>query len=183
MKEYYKDYKLIPKKLPNGKVKKVAVYVGKYYICELDEIKLRKFKLYFFTLVLCSGATAIGLGFINNPGSRIMYVALPYVSLFLPLVFGFLGTIRFMTSGNILEQAAYDKSKKRIYRSTVWQIILSGLAFVGDIIFIIIEKDKEILRKEAVFTAGMLLILVINIVFLKLQREVDYQVKDPNCNR
>lgn len=182
MKKYYKDYKLVPKELPNGKVKHVTEYVGKYYICQLDERKLRVFKLYYIALVLCSGAIAIGIGFIDNPGSRVLYVALPYVSLFLPIVFSLSGTIGFMTAGDILEQAAYDRTKIRLYRSTVWQIMLSGVAFIGDMIFIITEKNKDIFLKESAFAAGMLLISVLNIIFIKLQKKVIYKVKDPDYN-
>lgn len=182
MKKYYKDYKLVPKELPNGKIKYVTEYIGKYYICQLDERKLRVFKLLYFALVLCSGAAAIGIGFIDNPGSRVLYVALPYVSLFLPIVFSLLGTIGFMTAGNKLEQAAYDRTKIRLYRSTVWQIILSGMAFIGDMIFIISEKDKDLFLKEAAFAASMLLVLILNIIFVKLQKIVIYKVKDPDYN-
>lgn len=182
MKKYYKDYKLVSKKMPDGKIKQVAVYIGKYYICRLNETEFRKFKLYFLTLVLCSGTAAIGAGFLNNPGSRVAYVALPYVSLFLPIVFSFLGTIGFITSGIKLEQAAYDKTKIRLYRSTIWQIVLSSIALLGDILFIIIEKDKDIISTELIFTGSMLLILVLNIIFLQLQKKVIYQVEDPDYN-
>jgi hypothetical protein len=182
MKKYYKDYKMVPRKLPDGKIKYEAEYTGKYYICQLDETRLRKIKLYFLALVLCSGATAIGIGFFNNPGSRVMYVSIPYVSLFLPLVFSLLGTLKFATSGNKLEQAEYDETILRIRRAAVWQIVLAGLAFLGDVIYIITEKDKDIFRKEAAFALSMLLITVLNIIFVKLQRGVTYQVKDPDYN-
>ncbi|HPU62667.1 MAG TPA: hypothetical protein PK304_00780 [Mobilitalea sp.] len=182
MKKYYKDYRLVSKEQPDGKVKQVAEYIGKYYICQLDENKLNKFKLHFFALVLCSGATAIGVGFINNPGSRIIYVALPYVGLFLPIVFSFMATVRFIKEGKTLEQAAYDKSKKRMYTSTVWQIILSSMAFVGDVIFIVNEKDKGILGNEWALAVSMLFVLIINIIFIQLQKKVTYQVKDPDYN-
>jgi hypothetical protein len=183
MKKYYKDYKLVSKELPNGKSKQTAEYIGKYYICRLDETVLRRFKLYFLTLALCSGATAIGIGFLNNPGSRIFYVALPYASLFLPVMYSILGALGFITKGNKLEQAAYDKTRKRIYRSTVWQIILSSAAFAGDLIFIIIKKDRDIFLREAAFAGCLLLILVLNIIFIKLQKKVTYEVEDPDYNK
>lgn len=180
MKKYYKDYKLVSKTLPNGKEKMVAEYIGKYYVCQLSEIKFIRFKFYFFALVLCSGATAMGIGFLNNPGSRVAYVALPYVSLFLPYVFCLIGTISFMLSSNKLEQAAYDKTKIRIKRSTIWQIVLSCLTIIGDIIYIL--TNKEMLHKELIFTGSILFILIINIIFLKLQKKVIYQVKDPEIS-
>ena len=182
MKKYYKDYKMVSKTLPNGKTKQVAEYVRRYYICQLSTADFKRFKFYYFTLTLCSGATAMGVGFLNNPGSRIAYVALPYVSIFLPIVFMVMGTIGFIYSSNKLEQAAYDKTKTRIHRSTIWQIVLSSLAGIGNIIYTLIKGSVDDLLKNWVFTGGMLLILAINIVFLQLQKRVTYGVEDPNYN-
>jgi hypothetical protein len=182
MKKYYKDYKLVSKTLTNGKVKQVAEYIGKYYICQLSETDILKHKLYYLTLALCSGATAIGVGFLGIPGDKVAYVALPYVSLFLPIVFNLMGTILFAFSGNKLEQAAYDKTKIRIHRSTIWQIVLSCLASLGNIIFTFFKGNKDMYWKNWVFTGCMLLVLAINIVFLQLQKRVTYQVEDPNYN-
>ncbi|NLL72299.1 MAG: hypothetical protein GX237_02080 [Clostridiales bacterium] len=179
MKKYYKDYKLVSKTLPSGRVKQVAEYIGKYYICQLSETNLRRYKSYYFALVLCSCTTAIGAGFINNPGSRIAYVALPHVSLFLPMVYNFIGTIGFMTSKSKLERGTYYKTKIRIRRSTIWQIILSSMAILGDIIYMIYGLDGNSVQKELVFTVCMVLILVINLIYLQLQKRVVYQVEDP----
>lgn len=182
MKKYYKDYKLVLKTLPNGKVKEVAEYVGRYYICRLNKTEIKRHKLYYIALALCSSATVIGLGFINNPGSRIAYVALPYVSLFLPMVYMIMGTIGFIYSGEKLEQATYDKTKVRIYRSTIWQMALSSLSAIGNIVFTLLKGSSDSLLKNWIFTGGMLLVLVINIAFLQLQKRVTYGVEDPNYN-
>lgn len=52
MKKYHKDYRLVKKEQPDGTLKQETEYIGKYYICQLDESKLKKIKLYFFALVL-----------------------------------------------------------------------------------------------------------------------------------
>lgn len=177
-KKFYKDYKIVTKELPNGKIKQVAEYIGKYYVCSLNEIELRKYKIYFLTLALCSSITVIGIGFLNNPGSRILYVSLPYVSLFLPMAYSLMGTVGFMTSGKRIELPKYDKTKMRIYRSTIWQIALSGITIGGDLIFFFLNKNIKMLQKEMLFVVGIILILVINIIFLQLQKKVIYQVED-----
>lgn len=179
MKKYYKDYKLVSKTLPNGKVKQVTEYIGKYYVCCLNDSELSRYKLYYLTLVLCSSATVIGVGFLNNPSSRIAYVALPYVSLFLPMAYSFIGTIGFISSKNKLEQATYNKTKIRIRRSTIWQMILSSITILADIVYMIFAVDDGLLLKELIFVGCMVFILVINISFLQLQKRVAYQVEDP----
>lgn len=177
--KHSKDYKLVSKELPNGKIKQVAIYTGKYYICMLNETEFRKFKFYFLTLALCSSITVIGIGFLNNPGSRVAYVSLPYVSLFLPMVYGLLGAIKFAISGLRLDQTAYDKSKIRIHRSTIWQIALSGITILGDTLFILFNKNMDMLYKELIFTGCMIFIFISNILYFKLQMKVAYQVEDP----
>lgn len=182
MKKYYKDYKLVWKTLPNGKVKEVAEYIGQYYICQLNAKELGRYKLYYLALVLCSGATAIGAGFINNPGSRVAYVALPYVFLFFPITYSFIGTIDFISSSKKIEYAAYAKTKIRIKKSTVWQIVLSVLASLGNVMLTIFVENDGMFWRNWAFTGFMLLILAINIMFLRLQRKVIYRVEDPNYN-
>lgn len=182
MKKYYKDYKLVYKTLPNGKVKQTAEYIGKYYICRMSEAEIRRYKFYYLALVLCSGITAIGVGFLNNPGSRVAYVAFPYVSLFLPIAFSLMGAVGFVFSGNKLEQAAYDKTKTRIHHSTVWQIVLSALSGLGNIMLTLVKNEKDMFWKNWFFTGCMLFIFILNIIFLKLQKRVIYQVEDPNYN-
>lgn len=181
MKKYYKDYRLVSKKLPNGKVKQQAEYIGKYYICQLSETEFIKYKLYYLALVLCSSTSVIGIGFLGNPGDRVAYVSLPYVSLFLPIVYSLLGTIGFVFSGKKLEQASYDKTKTRIRRSTIWQIVLSSLAGLGNIMYTLYWGDK-VFWKNWFFTGCMFFVLVINIVFLQLQKRVTYKVESPNYN-
>ena len=180
MKKYYKDYKLVSKTLPNGKVKRVTEYIGKYYTCCLSKTNLKRMKFYYLTLVLCSSATAIGAGFINNLGSSIVYVALPYVSLFLPIAYSLMGTIGFINSNEKLTQALYDKTKIRIRRATIWQMLLSVVAILGDVFFILFGVDKDLLQEELAFLGCMILVFLINVLFIKLQKRVVYQVEDPH---
>ncbi len=185
MKKYYKDYRLINKTLPNGKTKQVAKYIGEYYICQLSDKKFKLFKLYFFALAICSGAIVIGAGFINNSGSRMAYVALPYVILFLPTLFNLMGAIGFALAGKKLEQAAYDKIKIRMYRSTIWNIALSSIASIGNIVFTLYRSEKmskSILVSNWLFTGSMIILLGLSLIFLQFQKRVIYQVEDPNYN-
>jgi hypothetical protein len=185
MKKYYKDYRLINKTLPNGKTKQVAEYIGEYYICQLSDRNFKLYKLYLFALAICSSAIVIGAGVINNSGSRMAYVALPYVLLYLPTVFILMSVIVFALSGKKLEQAAYDKIKIRMYRSTIWNIALSSIACIGNIVFTLYMSEKMskgILVSNWLFTGSMIILLGISLFFLQFQKRVIYQVEDPNYN-
>jgi hypothetical protein len=181
MKKHYKDYELVTKELSDGKIKQVAEYRGKFYICMLSSKKLSRVKLYLLALVLCSGATVMGAGFLNTPSSRVAYVALPYVSLFLPIAYSIMGTVGFIKSSNKLKHAEYLETKVRIFRSSIWQIVLSSLTLIGEICFILFKAKQEIL-KETIFVSLMVLIITLNIISLQLQKRVVYQVEDPDYN-
>ncbi len=178
MKKYDKYYKLASQTLPNGKVKQVTEYIGKYYISQLSEKKLRRYKLYYMLLVLFSGAIAIGVGFLNHPGSRVVYVALPYVTLIIPITYSLMGIIGFIYTGKRLEQAVYDKTKIRIRSATIWQIALSCMTGLGNIVLTLIKESDDSLLKDWVFTGGMLSLLALSICFLQLQKRVIYEVED-----
>ncbi|MDI9508538.1 MAG: hypothetical protein GX319_01010 [Clostridiales bacterium] len=180
MKKNYKDYKLVWKTLPNGKTKQVAEYIGQYYVCQLTTKEFRRYKFYYLALVLCSGTIAIGAGLINNPGSKVAYVALPYVSLLIPITISFIGTIDFISSGIKIKQIEYVKTKLRIKRSTICQMVLSSLAGIGNIMLTISDNNEAGSWINGVFTGSMLLILIISIAFFSLQMKVNYRVEDTN---
>ena len=178
MKKYYKDYKLISKHLPNGKVRQEVKYDGNYYTCRLSETELRKKKVYYLALALCSNATMLGVGLLNTSGSRVIYVALPYVCLFIPTFFCLMGVLRFMVVGNKLEYATYDKSRNRIRRSTIGQIILSSVVALGDICYLLLSDNIEKLLRELFFLGGMILVLILSIRFLIIQKTIIYEIEE-----
>lgn len=179
MKKYLKDYKLVTKSLPNGRTKQTAEYIGKYYICRLSKRELIKKKLYHLTLVLCSSATVMGVGLINTSGSRVAYVALPYVLLFLPVALSLIGAIRFAVSGDRLGYEAYDKTKNRIHRSAIGQVVLSGLTILVDLSYVFFGGRVEYLHKEIIFMMGISLILLLAVLLIKIQKKVIYEVEEP----
>jgi hypothetical protein len=180
MKKYYKDYKLVSRILQNGKLGQEIEYTGRHYICRLDKEELRKKKIYCLTLALCSDIALIGVGILNTSGSRVFYVALPYVCLFFPVVFCFMGAVRFITSGDRLEYAAYDRSVNRLRKSAVGQVILSGMAVAGDLCYLFFGKDREEILKEIIYLGGMALVLALGILLLRTRTAGIYEAREQN---
>lgn len=158
------------------------MYDGNYYACRLSETELRKKKIHCLALALCSNATVLGVGLINTSGSRVIYVALPYVSLFIPTFFCLMGVLRFMVVGNKLEYATFDKSQNRIYRSTIGQIILSSVVALGDICYLLLYENIENLLREIVFLGGMLFVLIISLRLLIIKKTIIYEVEEPELS-
>jgi hypothetical protein len=178
MKKYFKDYNLVTESRENGISNQRAEYKGKYYICQLNKVETVKNKLYLFTLALCSGAVLIAVGLLNTSGSKIFYVALPYVGMFLPAVFSLLGIVRLITEGNRLEFVAYDKSRNRMYRSSITQIILSSLTIIGDICYFSIKENIMNQQREIIFLIGIICVLLFNILLFIILKKVIYKVEE-----
>lgn len=179
MKKYYKDYKLVTKIHMNGKAKQEVQYSGKYYISQLNKAELLKVKVRYFALALCSDIALIGVGLINTPGSRILYIALPYVGLFFPAFYCLMGAIKFSSAGDKLVYAAFDKSINRIYRSCLGQIILSSITIIGEICYLLFNKHKDRLLGELLFLSGMVIVLALNVLLFRNRNTVIYKVDEP----
>ncbi|MGF7142875.1 uncharacterized membrane protein YbjE (DUF340 family) [Anaerotaenia torta] len=178
MKKYQKDYKLIPYLQPNGKIKEKAEYTGKYYIARHSEAELRKIKRYSLTLTLCGMLAMAGAGMLNTNTGRVMYVALPYACLFFPVVFNLLGAVKFLTVGDKLEFAAYDKSVNRIRRSSIGQLVLSSITVIGSLCFFFFGEKTERIAEEIVFLGSMVLVFLCGIILLKSRMTGSYTVKE-----
>jgi hypothetical protein len=67
----------------NGEYK----YTGEYYRFDMPGEKIREMKWIYAALALSTAILFLIAGFINNEGSKVIYVSLPYVVLLLPIGF------------------------------------------------------------------------------------------------
>ena len=178
MKKYNKYYKLVTHYLPGGKVKQEIEYTGKHYICRFNKTEFRKRRVYFLTLTLCSTIIMMCAGLLDTSSSRVFYVAIPYVCLFLPIIFGLIGAINLITLDNKLEYAAYDKSIKRIHRASAGQLALSSITIIGDICYLFFAVNMDKLGKELIFLGGMIIVLVFGILLLRIRKMIIYEVEE-----
>lgn len=179
MKKYYKDYEMIQKTQANGKVKEEAKYIGDYYISQISKVALNRKKIYHSALSLCSVAIVIAVGILNTPGSRVIYVSLPYVCLYIPAIFSLIGTTQFLGVGERLEYMVYDKTRNRVRKSIGGIIVISLLTIIGDVFFILYRHPIERLQVELIFLTGITILLILNAFFLyKIQKEKIYKKEE-----
>lgn len=178
MKKYYKEYEVVPKSLKNGKVKKDIEYTGQYFISHQNKAELFKYKLLCLVLIIISFGVLIGLGFLKTSLSRIFYITIPYVCLFLPAFYSLIGAIRLMSSSDKMEHVAYDRSLNRIVKSVAGQIFLCCVTIIGTIYFLVTEKSLEGKQNNIVFFLAIALVLLINVVLLFVRRKIVYKVEN-----
>ena len=95
MKKYGKDYR----KRADG-----YEYTGNWYKTALTGENLKRaVRFFWICLAVMSMQFVLGLS-LNNAGSRILWILLPFVALFLPLLYGWLGSAKLYRIGTRLEE-------------------------------------------------------------------------------
>ena len=153
-----------------GKVKQKIVYKGEYYQYNLDESKRTIMKWLYGGILGLLSAILVGMGLINNPGSRRLEITIPYVVCYLPLVYAWLGDFRIMTSPRRMNYVDYDKGCVRLKKSTIGLFVFSILTLVGELLFWLLDAKNFSLHSEWLFLMGGLFFSLILLVFLLLQR-------------
>lgn len=145
------------------------VYTGVYYSFNLSSGKLKFLKIVYFLISLFMFALFAAGGFLNTPGSRIMYVILPYVLMFLPLAFILSDTVKIILSENRMTYKQYDRSVLQLKRACIALIAVSGIALAGEIIHLFTGGKSGILSLEVPFLIICITICCFSIVLLILQ--------------
>lgn len=180
MKKYYRDYEPDSKVLDNGKVLKNVIYKGDYYRYEgsLETFVRQSGRLFLMALVYA--AVFVGIGLINSPGGRNMFVFFPYFGSFLPMVYlwtALFGRVTLIynsrnSSGKEtvkkMEFARYERTYCRIKKSAVAMTVLMGIASISSVVLIFIHIGKEGMIEQLIFTVGaVLMVLVANLIRLE----------------
>lgn len=102
MKKYGKDYR---------KAKDGYEYTGNWYKTALtgDALK-REARFFWICLAVMSVKFVLGL-LLNNAGSRIFWILLPFVALYLPLLYGWLGSAKLYRIGKRLEEQVTQREE------------------------------------------------------------------------
>ncbi|MFT4143977.1 MAG: hypothetical protein QM644_05925 [Mobilitalea sp.] len=177
MKKYYKEYEIIPKSLKNGKVKKDIEYTGQYYSSHQDKAELYKYKLICLILIIVNFGVLIGLGFLKTSVSRIFYITIPYICLFLPAFYCLIGAIRLVTSSDKMEHVTYDRSLNRIVKSVTGQIFLCCVTIIGTIYFFAADKNLEGKQSNIIFFLGVVTVFILNVIIFFVRRKIVYKVE------
>jgi c-di-AMP phosphodiesterase-like protein len=172
VKKYYKDYSTDAKETNNGKVTDEVKYTGDYYKYQLSNSEYKRMRTTILLVLVAFIILYVGLGFLNNSGSRCFYVLLPYICMFLPLVYLLRAYYRIPREVQKIEYAIYDKSYLRLKNSVVGMIATSITTALGDIIFIIRNASEIALSKEIIFFIANIMIAVISILLLRYHNRI-----------
>lgn len=170
MKKYKKQYEVQSEVGENGKMERTLVYIGEYYRYERGGTDLKKMKWMYGGALALLSAILVGMGLINNPGSRRLEITIPYVACYLPLVYAWLGAFRIMTAPERMSYVDYDKGCLRLKKSGVGMLVFSALTLAGEFFYWSVSGAEFSLSSEWLFLAGGLLFCLILLAFLRIQR-------------
>ena len=133
-KKYVKDYRNEYIIKPDGKPGMVAVYIGKYFRFTADENALKKARVSFACLSAAATLLSVIPLFYKSVGSGSLFVALPHVIAFFPLVHLLLGVATFWYRNPPLIREFNDKIKTRITVSSAAAACLLGIVSIAEAI-------------------------------------------------
>lgn len=161
LRSYVKDYEIQETTDKSGKVKKVPVYRGTWFVRTADgEMHQRLNRIYAAAAVVMI-ALYICCGMLDNAGNRNMINAVAYACSCLPLGYNFIGMIATLRLSEKVERRTYDMSIRRMYHSMVGLMILYPIAIVSEV-FCLLGTGKEI----NIATEGLYLLLGLALVMV-----------------
>lgn len=174
--KYRSDYEVHETQLPGRdkpKYKKELKYIGKYYIRLTNEPEFKAIsKLSILCMLLIAGIF-LGLGYLNNQGSRLIYVILPYIIMFLPIYYGIMGSLKMLRVKERMTVLEYERSSVRIKKSSLSLTVMAIATAMGEGIFLLRNLDQQSkIATDYFFFAGVIIILILSLLSLRLQAKV-----------
>lgn len=158
MKNKYRDhYQKITGVDRKGRAVNHYVYNGMRYVLPYDEKQKKKTNWMQIGLTALITVLQLVTGMINQDSSHTFWVVYPYIFVYLPLIFLLLGVISYLECGIRIQEDQYDKSIRRIRRSVWGVIVLSVLAAVCDIVYLVLYRGSINMVREVLYLSGLLL--------------------------
>lgn len=171
MKRYGNDYRQSGKQFE---------YTGKWHGSEKNTEELKKYACVYTGLTAVAFVLYLAGLMINNTGSRIFWILLPYVTMVFPLSYGIMGGVSLFLfckrqegkgdnspvvvpeehTGH-MTRAEYEKGIRRPVRCGIAGVVLAAFTCVADLILIFQNPQELIRNRELLFEAISFLILIL----------------------
>lgn len=173
IRKYLSDYQTVTTVDENGREKRSVVYQGPYFETSLDAEALTSLRKKTFLLFTLTAALHITIGFLNNAGMYLIFVALPYVLAFFPLVYLAAGALRLPKENRKFRRDEVGYSFNQIKSASRFLVAFLAAGILGEGVFLVFISTRQQIISELLFLALEIAALLAAIVIIKLHNQVD----------
>lgn len=155
-----------------GREKRSAEYKGEYFNFAVDGADYQRFRTLAWTLIPIMIALQIGAGFVANRGMYQMYIAIPYVLCFFPLVYLSAGALRLPRETSHLRRDQAELSVRRMKRSGAALLVFNSLVVLSELVYLVFFNKGLETGKELLFLVLAVLIGTVNAFLLLKTRAI-----------
>lgn len=165
---YKDDYTAVTYLDGNGRVVKGARYTGDFYVLPFtkDQKKKTGFVNLFFSLLLLGVFLAGGM--VNQDSSHTVWIVFPYLFVFLPIGYLFVGTVSYFGVPVRMEKAAYEGSLARIRHSCLGVMVMASISGLLDILYLVLYHENIQIGRECLYLFCHILFLLTVAVYGRL---------------
>jgi len=178
MRRFTKDFELVTTVDENGREKRSAEYKGEYFSFEVDRVDYKRFRTLALALTLVMICLQIGAGFVANRGMYQIYIAVPYVLCFFPLVYLSAGVLRLPRETAHLRRDQAELTIRRMKRSGAALLVFNSLVILSELVYLIfLNKDSEP-GSELLFLMLAVLLGAVNAFLLLKTRAIPVKTEE-----
>ncbi len=178
MRRFTKDFELVTTVDENGREKRGVEYKGGYFSFVVDSIDYKRFRTLALALTFVMICLQIGAGFVANRGMYQMYIAIPYVLCFFPLVYLSAGALRLPRETAHLRRDQAELTIRRMKRSGAALLVFNSLVILSELVYLIfLNKDSEP-GSELLFLMLAVLLGAVNAFLLLKTRAIPVKTEE-----
>ncbi|MBP7161555.1 hypothetical protein KBB45_09840 [Myxococcota bacterium] len=178
MRRFTKDFELVTTVDENGREKRGVEYKGGYFSFVVDRVDYKRFRTLALALTLVMICLQIGAGFVANRGMYQIYIAVPYVLCFFPLVYLSAGVLRLPRETAHLRRDQAELTIRRMKRSGAALLVFNSLVILSELVYLIfLNKDSEP-GSELLFLMLAVLLGAVNAFLLLKTRAIPVKTEE-----
>lgn len=177
-KKYINAYEMVYEYDEKGRETRKMQYRGEYFDVSLDQASLNKYRLQQYLLYVIIVIIHLTIGFLNNGGGHVLYVVLPYVATFFPLLYWGFGVFRLPTKKQLYRLEVIGLSFERVKLTSLLTVIFAGITVLGTLVYLIFFRQADPVL-DLLFLTAELIVFSLAIVARLQSRKIKIEKTDP----
>ena len=148
---YKGDFDHAPEVDKKGRFRDRFFYVGDIYVLPYDETEKKKTYVPCILFGIGMFLATILPGMVNQSSSHTLWVVLPYMIQFLPVLFFLIGVVEYIGATPRMTKPQYDKGIGRMHFCSAALIVLSVISALCDVLYMILRRGEYDITREIIY--------------------------------